>query len=196
VSTPEWGKRAQKIRVPASMLLGIVFLALMHPSVHSLWIGGAVALAGAGLRLWAAGHIEKGKSLAQGGPYAFTRNPLYLGSLLMATGVLVAGQGYWLLLPFGVFYAALYYPVMKTEQEEMQEKYGDKYREYVRRVPVFIPGLGHRSGIGSEGTAGNSSTFLWSRVIRNGEHRTVGGLLLIGAFLFVRAMWPVGWPHL
>jgi len=178
------------------MLLGIVFLALMHPSVHSLWIGGAVALAGAGLRLWAAGHIEKGKSLAQEGPYAFTRNPLYLGSLLMATGVLVAGQGYWLLLPFGVFYVALYYPVMKTEQKEMQEKYGEKYREYARRVPVFIPGLGHSSGTSLEDTAGKPSTFLWSRVIRNGEHRTVGGLLLIGAFLLVRAMWPVGWPHL
>jgi protein-S-isoprenylcysteine O-methyltransferase Ste14 len=196
VSTLGWGKIAQKVRVPASMLLGIVFLALMHPSVHSLWIGGALALAGAGLRLWAAGYIEKGKSLAQEGPYAFTRNPLYLGSLLMATGVLVAGQGYWLLLPFGVFYAALYYPVMKAEEREMQEKYGARYKDYVRRVPVFIPSLMPGSGASFGDAPDKPSTFLWSRVIRNGEHRTVGGLLLIGAFLFIRAMWPVGWPHL
>ena len=196
MSVTEWGKKAQKIRVPASMLLGIVFLVLMHPSIHSLLIGGVVALAGAGLRLWAAGHIEKGKSLAQGGPYAFTRNPLYLGSLLMATGVLVAGQGYWLLLPFGVFYAMLYYPVMKAEEKEMEERYGEKYKEYTRRVPIFIPRLGSGLAADSGGVAATPPTFLWSRVVRNGEHRNLGGLLLIGAFLFIRAIWPVRWPHL
>jgi protein-S-isoprenylcysteine O-methyltransferase Ste14 len=196
VSVMGWGKKAQKIRVPASMLLGVVFLVLMHPSIHSLLIGGVVALAGAGVRLWAAGHIEKGKSLAQAGPYAFTRNPLYLGSLLMATGVLVAGQGYWLLLPFAVFYAMLYYPVMKAEEKEMEERYGEKYREYRRRVPIFIPRLGSGLVAGSRDVAGTPPRFLWSRVVRNGEHRNLGGLLLIGAFLFIRAIWPVGWPHL
>src|ERR1700733_11921811 len=99
VNGQEWGKKAQKIRVPAALVLGIGFLLLMHPTAHSLWIGGVVAAAGALLRIWAAGHIEKGKSLARGGPYAFTRNPLYLGSLVMATGVMLAGQSYWLLLP-------------------------------------------------------------------------------------------------
>ena len=102
-----WGKIAQKLRVPLGTVLGLIFLIFMHPSRSSLWIGGLLAFAGGTIRIWAAGHIEKGKSLAQGGPYALTRNPLYLGSFLMALGVLIAGQGYWLLLPFGFFFLAV-----------------------------------------------------------------------------------------
>ena len=106
----KWGLRAQKLRVPLGTVLGIFFLILMHPSIRSLWIGGFIALIGATIRLWAAGHIDKGKVLAQGGPYAFTRNPLYLGSFFMALGILLGGQGYLLLLPFG----ALSSPVFIT----------------------------------------------------------------------------------
>lgn len=173
----DWGKKAQKIRVPVALVLGIGFLLLMHPSVHSLWIGGAVAAVGALLRIWAAGHIEKGKSLARGGPYAFTRNPLYLGSLVMATGVLLAGQSYWLLLPLALYYGAVYYPVMKAEEAELTAKYGMQFQDYASKVPLFVPNFSSRHGV--------SSTFLWSRVIQNGEHRNVAGLLLAEAFLIV-----------
>ena len=114
-----WGRVAQKLRVPAGTLLGVVFLVLMHPSRRSLWIGGVIAGAGAVLRIWAAGHIEKGNVLAQGGPYALTRNPLYLGSFFMAVGILIAGQGYWLLVPFGIFFLSFYYPVMRAEEQEL-----------------------------------------------------------------------------
>ena len=107
-----WGSIAQRIRVPAGTLLGVIFLLLMHPSRRSLLYGGIVALLGALVRLWAAGHIDKGRALATEGPYALTRNPLYLGSFFMALGVILAGQAYWLLLPFGVFYVLVYYPVM------------------------------------------------------------------------------------
>ena len=99
-----WGKFAQKIRVPAGTLLGLVFLYFMHPSLRSLWIGCSIALAGGLLRLWAAGHIDKRRVLARSGPYALTRNPLYLGSFVMGIGVLLAGQGYWLLIPFSLLF--------------------------------------------------------------------------------------------
>ena len=88
LNMPSWKKFAQRTRVPFGTVLGILFLLSMHPSVRlmhpsrqSLWIGGAIALCGALLRIWAAGHIEKGRVLTQGGPYAFTRNPLYLALL-------------------------------------------------------------------------------------------------------------------
>lgn len=173
-----WGRIAQKLRVPTGTVLGVVFLLLMHPSVRSLWVGGFITLLGSLIRLWSAGHIDKGRTLARGGPYSLTRNPLYVGSFLMAFGVLLAGQVYWLLIPFGMFFLGVYYPVMKREEEELLEGYGANFIDYARQVPLFIPRL--------LPTAKNSSRFSWSRVIGNREHRTLMGLLLIEAFLIWR----------
>jgi protein-S-isoprenylcysteine O-methyltransferase Ste14 len=175
-----WGKTAQRLRVPAGTVLGVVFLILMHPSRRSLWIGGVVAAAGAALRVWAAGHIVKGRVLTQGGPYAFTRNPLYLGSFLMALGVLLAGQGYWLLLPFFLFFAGVYYPVMKAEEVELLNGHGDDFRDYVRRVPMFLPRF--------SGSASGSSSFKWARVVRNREHRNLLGLAVVAAVLVLKLL--------
>ena len=118
--------------------------------------------------------------------------------MVAATGVLVAGKGYWLLLPFAAFYGAVYYAVMKAEEGELAQRYGDEYLQYASRVPIFLP----RWPTGQSGAArGNGVTpeFSWPRVIRNGEHRTIGGLLLIAAFLILKAKWfaeSITWPHL
>jgi protein-S-isoprenylcysteine O-methyltransferase Ste14 len=175
-----WGAIAQKIRVPAGTLLGIIFLLLMHPSRRSLVYGGTIACLGALLRLWAAGHIDKGKALATAGPYALTRNPLYLGSLFMALGVILAGQVYWLLLPFGIFYISLYYPVMKREEQELLQGYGDAFLLYAKRVPMFFPSFSVLSA--------PPPGFLWARVVRNREHRTLMGLALTEIFLIVKSL--------
>jgi len=175
-----WGRIAQRTRVPSGTILGIVFLLLMHPSRRSLWIGGIVTLAGAGLRLWAAGHIDKGKALTCGGPYAYTRSPLYLGSFFMALGVLVGGQGYWLLLPFVLFFIAFYYPVMRAEEQELCAGYGQQFSAYAATVPLFIPRL--------QSTGAGGSTFQWERVLRNREHRTLLGLLLAEAILIAKLL--------
>ena len=192
-----WGKIAQKIRVPAGTVLGIVFLFLMHPSRRSLWIGGVVAALGAMIRVWAAGHIDKGQVLARGGPYARTRNPLYLGSFLMALGVLLAGQGYWLLVPFFAFFVGTYYPVMKAEEAELLQGHGPVFVEYERRVPMFFPAFGRavsepldvaRQPLSLKGRyASEPSRFLWSRVVRNREHRTLAGLVAVFLLLRFRA---------
>jgi len=179
IVSESWGKFAQKTRVPVGTALGLVFLLvfikMMHPSVRSLWIGGIIALAGALLRIWAAGHIEKGTALTQSGPYALTRNPLYLGSFFMAFGVIMAGQGYWLLLPFGVFFVLFYFPVMKAEERELLHGYGDRFVQYSERVPLFLPSFRPKCPA--------ASNFLWARVIRNREHRTFTGLVLAEALL-------------
>jgi len=173
-----WGKIAQRLRVPVGTLLGVIFLVFMHPSMRSLCIGGIVTLAGAATRVWAAGHIDKGRTLARCGPYALTRNPLYLGSFLMALGILLAGQGYWLLIPFGLFFIVFYYPVMKAEEQELLQGHGEAFLAYSRAVPLFFPAL--RPAVGS------SSRFLWSRVLRNREHRTLMGLVLAEAILILK----------
>ena len=152
----------------------------MHPSTRSLWLGGVIAIAGALLRVWAAGYIDKGRKLAVSGPYARTRNPLYLGSFFMALGIIIAGQGYWLLLPFAVFFLGFYYPVMKAEERELLNGHGDEFQTYAQAVPLFVPRL--------TVPGGHSSGFLWSRVVKNREHRTLLGLLLAVSFLILRSM--------
>ncbi len=176
-----WGVVAQRIRVPAGTLLGAIFLLLMRPSRSSLWLGGSIAFCGAGIRTWAAGHIDKGRVLARSGPYAFTRNPLYFGSLVMAIGVIVAGQVYWLLLPFVLFYLTVYYPVMRAEEQELLVGYGQEFRDYAGKVPLFFPKF--------TATEASASRFLWSRVLQNREHRALGGLFLTEAFLILRALY-------
>ncbi len=185
-----WGKLAQRTRVPIGTLLGVVFLLMMHPSVRSLWIGGIVALSGAFLRVWAAGHIDKGTVLAQSGPYSFTRNPLYLGSFVMAFGIFIAGQSYWLLVPFSLFFVGFYVPVMRAEEEELLLGHGEAFLAYAIRVPRFIPRF-QRAGA-------SPSVFLWSRVVKNREHRTLAGLLLTETFLIAveslgESLW--SWCH-
>ncbi len=176
-----WQKLAQRTRVPVGTVLGIGFLLLMHPSVRSLWIGGLIALVGLLLRLWAAGHIEKGKVLTCGGPYALTRNPLYLGSFIMALGIIISGQSYWLILPFAAFYAAFYWPVMKAEEQELLNGYGERFVEYCRSVPLFWPRLRKADF--------KASAFCWRRVLRNREHRTVAGLLAAEFFLILMTIY-------
>jgi protein-S-isoprenylcysteine O-methyltransferase Ste14 len=171
---------AQKLRVPVGTLLGLIFIALMHPTRRSLWVGGIAAGLGASLRIWAAGYIDKGRVLTRDGPYAFIRHPLYLGSLLMAVGVLIAGQGYWLLVPFAAFYLGVYYPVMRAEERELLEAHGESFKQYVSTVPLFVPLFTRAHG--------RPSGFLWSRVLRNGEHRTVVGLLLTEIILLMKLM--------
>ncbi len=172
-----WGKTAQKLRVPAGTVLGVVFLLLMHPSGRSLCIGGVIAVGGAGLRLWASGHIDKGRVLTRGGPYSLTRNPLYLGSFLMAVGTVIAGQGYWLLIPFGLFFGAVYLPVMRAEEEELRAGYGGAFEAYARDVPLFFP----RFGVPEEG----ASRFAWARAVRNREHRTLLGFAVVAALMIL-----------
>jgi protein-S-isoprenylcysteine O-methyltransferase Ste14 len=153
----------------------------MHPTWQSLAIGSMIAALGALIRLWAAGYIDKGKALATEGPYAMTRNPLYLGSLIMALGILIAGHVYWLVLLFGILFVALYYPVMKREEQELLQGYGEDFVNYAERVPMFFPQF--------RSAAARSTTFLWLRVRRNREHRHLLVLALAVIFLMVRIYW-------
>ena len=96
----------------------------------------------------------------------------------MATGVFIGGQAYWLLPFFGLFFLGLYYPVMKAEEQELLRGHGESFLEYIRTVPMFFPGF--------FGSPNRTSTFSWSRAIKNREHRTLAGLFFIEAFLIVR----------
>ena len=131
----------QRIRVPLGFVFAGVFVIFARPTVTTLVVGGAIALTGLLIRAWASGHIRKAEKLAVSGPYAFTRNPLYLGSFVMGVGFTVAAGVWWLAIIFCVLFIGIYLPVMRVEAEDMRHIFGGDFDEYERNVPLFVPRL-------------------------------------------------------
>jgi protein-S-isoprenylcysteine O-methyltransferase Ste14 len=127
-----------RMRVPSGFLLGICFGFLAQPTAESILFGPLVAFPGLALRGWAAGHLKKNQDLADGGPYAWTRNPLYLGTLLVALGLAIAARSW---IVFGVtvaVFALVYLPVIEQEEQHLIKLFPG-YREYADRVPLLWP---------------------------------------------------------
>src|ERR1700722_12634437 len=103
---------------------------------------------GVGVRAAAAGHLRRAKGIADTGPYARTRNPLYFGSALLAAGFLVASHSLFAAILLGAYFAVFYPTVMRREERELRWNYGEAFEEYARRVPLFLPKLGSTGGAG------------------------------------------------
>jgi hypothetical protein len=170
-----------RLRVPLGYLAGVALFALARPGPRSLLLGLLPALAGEALRLWASGHIEKTRVLATGGPYAHTRNPLYLGSVLMALGLAIAAASPWC-LALAVLYLAAFYPfVMREEAAFLRQRFPAEYAAWATEVPFFLPRLL---------PAGPRATrFDFARARANREWRTALGLLAAVALLYLRGRW-------
>jgi protein-S-isoprenylcysteine O-methyltransferase Ste14 len=167
----EW---AARWRVPLGFALGVAYLIFCQPTVKLWAAGGAVALVGLAIRACAAGHLEKNQSLATSGPYAYARNPLYLGSAMMGAGFGLAG-GRWILgLAVMALFAAIYWPVMRREEEFLRKEFGDDYDRYAQRVPLFLPRL-RRSG--------GDKKFQWQQYRKNREYEALLGYLAVMIFL-------------
>jgi len=137
---PRFDKRfLQRIRIPLGFLFAIVFVIFARPTSVTLFIGGAVSLVGLLIRAWSSGHIRKASVLAVTGPYAFTRNPLYMGSFIMGLGFTIAAGVWWLGLIFAALFLGIYLPVMRVEANDMLDIFGTDFEEYERNVPLFFP---------------------------------------------------------
>lgn len=165
-------------RVPLGWVLGVLVLVLARPTPTSLLVGAAVALPGELLRLWASGHIEKTRALATGGPYAHTRNPLYLGSALLALGIAAASASAWAVAAVALYMAAFYPSVMREEAAFLRGKFGADFEAWARAVPSFLPRW--------RAAGPRTSRFEWRRVAGNREWRTACALPLVGALLYLR----------
>src|SRR5580765_8083749 len=122
----------QRWRVPLGFACAALFLLLAQPRAWTLASGGAVAVFGLALRAWASGHLRKNQELATTGPYAYTRNPLYLGSFLMGLGFTVAAGQVWLVLVFIIMILGIYLPVMRVESATLADLFGKKYLRYAK----------------------------------------------------------------
>lgn len=127
-----------RLRVPCGFLLVAAFAWFSQPSLTSLLIGLPVSIAGLMLRAWAAGHLAKDRQLAESGPYAYTRNPLYLGTLVVAAGLVIAARSLWLGVLFAAVFALIYLPVVELEQQHLAALF-PTYADYAGRVPAFWP---------------------------------------------------------
>lgn len=135
------GTWSQRWRVPFGFIFGILFIVFSYPTTTTILIGLPVSLFGIALRAWSAGLIRKNSTLATSGPYAFTRNPLYVGSFFLGLGATIATGRWWLGLIFAVLFFGIYIPVMRVEESELVAIFGDEFREYANSVPLFFPRL-------------------------------------------------------
>jgi len=143
-----WSRVARRIRVPVGFIFAAVFLLLARPTRNSLIAGTLVVIPGLVLRGLASGHVQKDKQLTTSGPYAYTRNPLYLGSLLMAGGFAIAARSWWIVAIMLVMFAVIYVPVIAGEERYLRRTFPG-YDDYAGHVPRMLPRLtryGHQQG--------------------------------------------------
>jgi protein-S-isoprenylcysteine O-methyltransferase Ste14 len=162
-----YADRVARLRVPSGFLIVLVFAWLSRPLAASLAWGFPFSLAGLALRGWAAGCLDKNRQLATGGPYAHMRNPLYLGTLLVAAGLAIAARSPWLALLFACVFLFVYLPVIQLEEQHLRHLFPD-YAAYAERVRALWPRL----------TADPESTpapFRFRLYIQNQEYQAGAG---------------------
>jgi protein-S-isoprenylcysteine O-methyltransferase Ste14 len=173
-NTPSgWSRIARRIRVPLGFGFAILYLLVAHPNAISVAIGSLVVAAGLAVRAVASGQLRKNEELATSGAYSYTRNPLYLGSILIAIGFAIAARSVWIWVLIAVFFVVIYVPVMRSEEAFLRSTFPD-FEAYARRVPRLLP---HWSG---ESLVANFSRDLYLK------HREYNAL--IGAVLMMLAI--------
>ena len=175
----QYADTVAKLRVPSGFLLVVAFGWLARPDVHSLWLGVPVSIAGLLLRAWAAGHLSKNQSLATSGPYAYLRNPLYMGTLLVAAGLVIAAQRWELAVLFTAVFLLVYLPVIELEEQHLRDLFPN-YADYAQRVPLLLPRL--------QSAPASSVAFQWSLYRRNEEYNALLGFAAGLAFLIWKAI--------
>jgi protein-S-isoprenylcysteine O-methyltransferase Ste14 len=174
----------QRWRVPLGFVCAALFFIFSRPRPLTLAIGGAIALPGLALRAWATGHLRKNDTLATTGPYAYTRNPLYLGSFVMGAGFTVASGRLILGIIFAALFLGIYVPVMRVESATLTQLFGERYLIYVKAVPLFLPRLSpYRDG------ANDENTFDSALFKRYREYRAAIGMTVAWALLALKAFY-------
>jgi len=167
---------AQRLRVPAGFVLLATFAWLSRPSAVSIEIGLPVSIVGLLLRGWAAGSLAKNEELATSGPFAYVRNPLYLGTLITAAGLVVAAREISLALLFAAAFVLVYLPAIELEEQHLRAIFPG-YADYAARIQRFLP---------LAKWAGKRGAFSWALYRRNEEYKALGGFLLATGWLLWR----------
>lgn len=172
-----YADRVAKLRVPFGFLLVVTFAWFSRPTAESLEIGLPISVCGLALRAWAAGHLAKNAQLAQSGPYAWVRNPLYIGTLLVAAGLVAASRSIGLGILFAAVFGLIYLPVIQLEEQHLRALFPE-YAEYAKRVPALLPRMGR---------VGGGASFRPQLYLKNREYEALAGFLAGVAWLVWKA---------
>ena len=175
-----WSRVARRIRVPLGFAFAALYIWLARPVWWSIVVGALVALFGVLIRALASGHVRKNEELTTTGPYGYTRNPLYLGSIVIAIGFAVAARNVWIGVVLVVLFLAIYLPVIRSEEEFLRGKFAN-FDDYVARVPRLLPRL----------TSATSETGSFSRALylQHREYNALLGTLLMVGALILKLVW-------
>lgn len=164
----DWPKIARRIRVPLGFVFAVLYFWLAKPTWRSVALGAILIVPGLLIRALASGHVRKNEALATSGPYAYIRNPLYLGSLLVGIGFAVAARSWWVGVALVVMFFAIYLPVIRDEEAFLRQKFPE-FEEYARQVPRMFPRIPRTANV--EKTSGEFSLDLYWK------HREYNALL-------------------
>jgi protein-S-isoprenylcysteine O-methyltransferase Ste14 len=168
-----------RLRVPSGFILVAAFALLAHPTARSLIAGLPLGALGLWLRAWAAGHLAKNMLLAESGPYAWVRNPLYAGTLLVAAGLVVASRRWVLAILFAGVFVLVYLPVIELEEQHLRKLF-PAYTAYAQRVPAVLPRF--------QRPLPSAGRFRWALYRRNQEYQALIGFALGAIFLVVKLL--------
>jgi protein-S-isoprenylcysteine O-methyltransferase Ste14 len=172
-----WARIARRIRIPLGFLSAAFFVWLARPTPTSLVEGALVMIPGLLLRGFASGHVQKDKQLTTSGPYAYTRNPLYLGSLLLAVGFAIAARSWWVVAIILATLLLIYVPVVAGEERYLRNAFSG-YDDYARHVPRLFPRLTPYGNARGE----YSSARYW----KHREYEAAIGCIVMLAILIVK----------
>jgi protein-S-isoprenylcysteine O-methyltransferase Ste14 len=175
-----WQKIARRIRVPVGFAFTGLYVWLAHPTWKALLTGTILVIAGIGVRALASGHLKKNEELATSGPYAYTRNPLYFGSLILALGFAIAARNWWIAALLLLIFVAIYIPVISAEETFLRTKFPE-FAKYSTEVPRVIPRLGSYSRY--------QPGFSWELYLKHREYNAAIGSLALLAALIAKLLW-------
>ncbi|MGH9500887.1 MAG: methyltransferase family protein [Terriglobales bacterium] len=170
-----WSRIARRTRVPLGFVVTAVYFWLADPIPLSLLVGALFVIPGLLIRALASGHVQKNERLAMTGPYAYTRNPLYLGSFIMALGFVFAARSWWIVAILILMAITIYLPVIRAEETFLAQHFPE-FAEYVRRVPRLVPTLPGRQ----------RWEFSWDLYRKHREYNATLGAVAIMAALAIK----------
>jgi len=184
MSEGSWSTIARRIRVPMGFAFAVFYFWLARPGGRSLAYGAVLIVPGLLIRSLASGHVRKNEALATSGPYAYTRNPLYLGSLLMGVGFAIAARSWWVGVILVVMFFAIYLPVIRDEENYLRQKFPE-FEEYARRVPRMFPRVSLNTELRAREEQ-SASGFSLELYLKHREYNALLGALAMVAGLIAK----------